>query len=104
DAAPFLINQTDVNGVGGLEAAHQYLEELRYLAQVRRGDAALIGEVDVSLSTLADYFGGGNQLQALFNFPLNRFLFLGLAQESADPIKVGLQELPSIPDRGQWVN
>jgi maltose alpha-D-glucosyltransferase/alpha-amylase len=104
DAAPFLINLTGVAGIGGMEPAHEYLEELKTFATVRRGNAVLLGEVDEGMSTIADYFGGGNQLQALFNFPLNRYVFLGLAQESADPIAFGLHQLPSIPDRGQWVN
>jgi maltose alpha-D-glucosyltransferase/alpha-amylase len=56
------------------------------------------------LSALADYFGGGSELQALFNFTLNRYVFLGLAQESADPIKFGLGQMPTIPESGQWVN
>jgi maltose alpha-D-glucosyltransferase/alpha-amylase len=104
DAAPFLINLTGVDGVRDMGPAHEYLQELQDFATVRRGNAILLGEVDEGLSTIADYFGGGNQLQALFNFPLNRYCFLGLAQESADPIKFGLQQLPTIPDNGQWVN
>jgi len=104
DAAPFLINLIGVENGRGMEPAHEYLQELQDFATVRKGSAILLGEVDEGLSTIADYFGGGNQLQALFNFPLNRFVFLGLAQESADPIKFGLQQLPTIPDRGQWVN
>ena len=104
DAAPFLIKLTGVEGVRGMDVAHEFLAELRNFAVVRKGNAVLLGEVDEGLSTLADYFGGGNQLQALFNFPLNRFVFLGLAQESADPIAFGLQQLPTIPDNGQWVN
>jgi maltose alpha-D-glucosyltransferase/alpha-amylase len=99
DAAPFL------SGAQGMDQrAHDFLEELRNVATLRTGNAILLGEVDVGLSTLADYFGGGNELQALFNFHLNRYLFLGLAQESADPIRFGLLELPSIPGSGQWVN
>jgi maltose alpha-D-glucosyltransferase/alpha-amylase len=104
DAAPFLINLIGVDGGLGLEPAHEYLQELRDFAMQRNGSAILLGEVDEGLSTIADYFGGGNQLQALFNFPLNRFVFLGLAQQSADPIKFGMQQLPTIPDKGQWVN
>jgi maltose alpha-D-glucosyltransferase/alpha-amylase len=99
DAAPFL---KDVDGAS--ETAHTYLRELRDFAMVRQGNAVLLGEVDVGLSTLADYFGSGNELQALFNFPLNRYLFLGLAQRSADPIRFGLEQLPTIPGAGQWVN
>ena len=104
DAAPFLIDLTGVDGGDDLEHAHRYLRELRDFATVRRGNAVLLGEVDVGLSTVADYFGGGNELQALFNFPLNRYVFLGLAQQNADPIKFGFGQLPSIPESGQWVN
>jgi maltose alpha-D-glucosyltransferase / alpha-amylase len=104
DAAPFLINLTGVNGAENLDPAHEYLQELKNFTTVRRGNAILLGEVDEGLSTIADYFGGGNQLQALFNFPVNRYVFLGLAQMSADPIMFGIQQLPTIPDSGQWVN
>jgi maltose alpha-D-glucosyltransferase/alpha-amylase len=104
DAAPFLIKLKGAEGLGEMEPAHGYLEELQQFATVRKGNAILLGEVEEGLSTIADYFGGGNELQALFNFPINRYTFLGLAQESADPIKFGLYQLPTIPERGQWLN
>ena len=104
DAAPFLIDLTGIDGVNQLDPAHEFLRELRDVAIHRRGNAVLIGEVDTQVSTIADYFGGGNELHVLFNFPLNRYLFLGLAQESADPIAFGLRQLPTIPDTGQWLN
>ncbi|MDQ4097371.1 MAG: alpha-amylase family protein [Actinomycetota bacterium] len=104
DAAPFLIDLTGIGDAVGDGNGHRFLRELQEFSLLRKGNSILLGEVDVGLSVLADYFGGGNELQALFNFPLNRYLFLGLAQESADPIKLGLNELPTIPDRGQWVN
>ena len=37
---------------------------------------------------VASRFGGGNELQALFDSPINRYLFLALAQESAEPTPV----------------
>jgi maltose alpha-D-glucosyltransferase/alpha-amylase len=104
DAAPFLINLEGVEALAGMEMAHGYLEELRDYVTARRGNAILLGEVDEGLSTIADYFGGGNQLHSLFNFPLNRYVFLGLAQASSDPIRFGLDQLPTIPGEGQWVN
>ncbi len=107
DAAPFLINlkgTDEAGGVGNMDMAHQFLEEMQEAVTVRKGNAILLGEVDEGLSTIADYFGGGNQLQALFNFPLNRHVFLGLAQQKADPISFGLDQLPTIPGKGQWVN
>jgi maltose alpha-D-glucosyltransferase / alpha-amylase len=104
DAAPFLINLEGIDSLGGMDMAHGYLEELREYVTLRRGNAILLGEVDEGLSTIADYFGGGNQLHALFNFPMNRYMFLGLAQKSADAIRFGLDQLPTIPGSGQWVN
>src|SRR5690606_646320 len=111
DAAPFFIDleglqdaRPSTAGLGQLDAAHQFLETLRQFVTTRRGNAILLGEVDEGLSTIADYFGGGTQLHALFNFPVNRFTFLALAQESADPLRFGLMQVPTIPRRGQWVN
>jgi maltose alpha-D-glucosyltransferase/alpha-amylase len=104
DAAPFLINPKGAEEHRGLERAHEFLQEMKAFAEVRCGNAILLGEVDVELSTLDNYFGGGNQLQAVFDFPMNRYLFLALAQGSADPIKFCLRELPTIPMLGQWVN
>jgi maltose alpha-D-glucosyltransferase/alpha-amylase len=104
DAAPFIIDLTGVTGETGLEPAHDWLTELRDFATIRSGNAALVGEVNVNLSMLADYFGGGNQLHALYNFPLNRAIFLALAQESANAITYWLTQLPSIPETGQWVS
>jgi maltose alpha-D-glucosyltransferase/alpha-amylase len=103
DAAPFLISLTGVDGGAGLEPAHDWLAELREFATIRSGNAALVGEVNVGLSKLADYFGGGNELHALYNFPINRAIFLSLAQETSNAITYWLTQLPSIPDSGQWV-
>lgn len=106
DAAPFLINLKGIDNApdDGMTMAHSFLETLRDFVTVRKGNAILLGEVDEGLSTIADYFGGGNELHALFNFPLNRLVFLALAQGSADALGFGLQQLPSIPEGGQWVN
>jgi maltose alpha-D-glucosyltransferase/alpha-amylase len=104
DAAPFLNTVADGEAGQRFDRAHAYLEELRSFAAVRSGNTILLGEVDVSLSTIADYFGGGNELHSLFNFPLNRYLFLALQEESADPLHFALDELPTIPDTGEWVN
>ncbi|MDQ2683155.1 MAG: alpha-amylase family protein [Chloroflexota bacterium] len=104
DAAPFLIDPTGLDGQHQLENTHAWLHELREFAMLRSGNAVLLGEVNVALSKLADYFGGGNELQALYNFPMSRFVFLALALESADPVTFGLSQMPTIPENGQWVN
>jgi maltose alpha-D-glucosyltransferase/alpha-amylase len=104
DAAPFLLDLTGLDGLEHLENAHTWLQELNAFARGRSANAVLVGEVNLALSKLADYFGGGNELQALFNFPMSRMIFLGLALERADPIAHGLSQLPTIPDTGAWIN
>jgi len=104
DAAPFLIDVTGLEQSNRMEGRHDWLRELNDFAVSRIGNAILVGEVNVALSKLADYFGGGNELEALFNFPLSRDLFLGLALERSDPVAFGLSQLPTIPDSGAWVN
>ena len=42
----------------------------------------------------------GNLVQAIFNFHLNRYLTLALADETADPLKFAIEEMPAIPGPG----
>lgn len=104
DAAPFLINPLGVDGAVDVHDTHVYLRDMRGFLNHRRGDAIMLGEVDVGPTQIAEYFGEGNEFQLLFNFLLNRDLFLSLAIESPDPLILALEELPAIPNLGQWVN
>lgn len=104
DAAPFLIGMTGLEDQPQPADPHQYLQQLRDFMTHRQGDAVFLGEVDVGFSTVADYFGGGNELHLLFNFIINRSLFLSLAEQSKDPLEIAFLELPEIPVEGQWVN
>jgi maltose alpha-D-glucosyltransferase / alpha-amylase len=104
DAAPFLINPLGVDGAVDVHDTHVYLQDMREFLTHRQGDAIMLGEVDVGPTHIAEYFGEGNEFQLLFNFLLNRDLFLSLAIESPDPLVLALEELPAIPNLGQWVN
>jgi maltose alpha-D-glucosyltransferase/alpha-amylase len=104
DAAPFIINPEGVTLPNALRDPHEYLVEMRDFIQARRGDGVLLAEVDEGPTVIAEYFGGGNEFQMLFNFLLNRDYFLALAIERPDPISTSLRDLPSIPAEGQWVN
>jgi hypothetical protein len=61
-------------------------------------DAVLIGEADVEVHQLGDFFGEGDQLHMLYNFFLNNYLFLALAQGRAAPIHEALRKLPPLPE------
>ena len=103
DAATHLVDPK------GLESTvpddpHGILQHFRDFATKRKGDSMLLGEADVAPNELGDYFGDGYELNSLFNFLLNNYLFLGLARGSAEDVVEGLRLLPSTPPEGQWVN
>jgi maltose alpha-D-glucosyltransferase/alpha-amylase len=104
DAAPFIIDPTGVGFDPMAKDPHQYLLDLRDFISLRGGDAIMLGEVDLGPTLIAEYFGGGNEFQLLFNFLLSRDMWLALAHEAADPLVLGLKDLPTIPRMGQWVN
>ncbi|WP_327054091.1 alpha-amylase family protein [Halomicrococcus gelatinilyticus] len=105
DAAAHMI------GPKGLESKrpddpHGVLRNFRRFVTKRKGDAVLLGEVDVAPNRLGEYFGDGDgdELTMLFNFLLDNYLFLGLARENMEPIVEGIRLLPTVPTEGQWVN
>lgn len=105
DAVPFLVETT------GLKAEinflpHDFLRDLRAFLARRRGDAILLGEVNLPPQEQRHYFGdqNGDELHLLFNFLLNQKLYLALVREDARPLQEALRVLPSIPPICQWAN
>ncbi len=84
--------------------AHEIIRDLRTFTSHRRADAALLGEADVEPAELRRFFGDEDELHMLYNFFLDNYLFLALAQERADPIAHALRLLPSAPPACQWMN
>jgi maltose alpha-D-glucosyltransferase/alpha-amylase len=83
---------------------HQVIREIRAYTSERRPEALLIGEADVEPQHLKHFFGDGDELHMLYNFLLNNYLFLGLAQGHSGPIHRGLRLLPQAPYGCQWLN
>jgi maltose alpha-D-glucosyltransferase/alpha-amylase len=103
DAAPHMIEE---KGTEGPEDPHRVMRTLRRFAASRRGDAVLLAETDVEPEQLRHYFGGGDgdEMNVLFNFQLDNYLFLALAREEAEPLRWALRLLPPRPATGQWAN
>jgi trehalose synthase len=81
----------------------EWLRQLRAFATRRRGDAILLGEVNVGLKDLASYFGEhGDQLNMQFGFLINQHLWLALARQDAEPLEMVLRELPPVPRDNAW--
>jgi trehalose synthase len=103
DAVPFLIETggTDVDGDLDLDP-HELLRDLRRFMGRRRGDSVLLGEVNLPPEELVGFFGDGDELELLFDFPLMQAMYLALARSDATPLRDALEARPPIPEDAQW--
>jgi trehalose synthase len=105
DAVPFFLETIGVESRAPAQP-HEYVRDLRAFLTRRRGDAILLGEVNVPLDSIRDFFGDedGDELHACFSFVVNQALFLSLVRGDARPLRKALESLPAIPYEGQWAN
>jgi trehalose synthase len=102
DAVPFLVEEVGTDGVdpGG---GKRWLHELREYATRRRGDAMLMGEVNVPLENLESYFEDrGDALHLQLGFLINQRLWLSLARGEAAPLEDLIRRLPVPPRDAGW--
>ena len=104
DAVPALL-ETEGMPERVKQDPREWLRRMRTFVNRRRGDAVLLGEVNVALADLAGYFGEhGDLLNMQFGFLLNQHLWLALAREQAEPIEIVIRELPEVPPDNAWAN
>jgi trehalose synthase len=105
DAVPFLLEPVGLPE-GTIVDPHELLRDLRSYLNRRRGDAILLGEVNLPPADLGAFFGDedGDELHMMFSFPVNQAMYLALARGEAAPIEKALQALPKVPDNCQWAN
>jgi maltose alpha-D-glucosyltransferase/alpha-amylase len=103
DAVPFLLEMDGITGAPPVDP-HQYLKELRAFVQRRRGDAILLGEVNLPPKQQREFFGDedGDELHLLFNFSLMQRIYLAFARQDARIVEKALAELPHVPFDSQW--
>ena len=105
DAVPFLLETDGIGGDIDLDP-HGFLRDLRAFVGRRRGDAMLMGEVNLEPEDVRRFFGDedGDELHMCLNFNLNQWMALALVREDAAPLIHGLRALPSLPTDDQWAN
>jgi maltose alpha-D-glucosyltransferase/alpha-amylase len=103
DAVPFLLETGGIPGDVKLDP-HAFLKDLQAFIARRRGDALLLGEVNVPNKALRAYFGDkeGDELKMLLDFPVMQATYLSLARQDARPLARALERLPEIPEDCQW--
>jgi trehalose synthase len=104
DAVPFLIADIDTAGDDVPGDPHGYLMELRSFLGRRRGDAILLGEVNLPHKEQKAYFGGadGDELTMMFDFIGMQAMYLALARQDARPLARALKARPKIHPDCQW--
>jgi trehalose synthase len=105
DAVPFLIEPTGMPE-GAIQDPHELLRDLRAYAGRRRGDAVLLGEVNLPPDQLGAFFGGDGrrELDLVFNFHAMQYLYLALARADATPLEEAMGRLPDLPEECQWAS
>lgn len=105
DAVPFFI-EDDGGESSDYGDGHVYLRELADMVKRRKGDAILLGEVNLKYREQMKFFGGGDgdELTMQFDFEAMQRLYLSLARSNARPLARMLGRRPAIARRSQWAN
>lgn len=102
DAVPFLLESETIAHELEIEP-HDWLRHLRGFLGRRRGDAMLLGEVNLKYEEARRYFGnGGDELHMCLDFNMNQALALALARRDAGTLVHALRAMPSLPADDAW--
>ncbi|HSD81307.1 MAG TPA: alpha-amylase family glycosyl hydrolase, partial [Solirubrobacteraceae bacterium] len=105
DAVPFLLEPIGMPE-GALADPHELMRDLRRFMGRRRGDAILMGEVNLAPDQQRAFFGDedGDELHMVLSFVVNQAMYLALVRGDATPLRDALGSLPEIPADCQWAN
>ncbi len=105
DAVPFLIEPVGMPP-GAIQDPHDLLADLRAYLGRRRGDAVLLGEVNLPPADQVAFFGadGRRELDLMFDFHAMQYTYLALVREEAAPLAEALARLPEIAPESQWAS
>lgn len=105
DAVPFLLETQGLDAPAELEP-HDWLRDLRRFITRRRGDALLLGEVNLAYQDVRRFYGdeGGGELNMCLDFNMNQAVALALVREDAGALVHCLRAMPKLhPDDG-WAH
>jgi trehalose synthase len=105
DAVPFLL-ETDGHAKKMDIAPHDWLRDLRSFMGRRRGDAILMGEVNLEYQDVRRFFGdeGGDELNMCLDFNMNQALALALVREDAGTLVHCLRAMPTLHADDAWAH
>ena len=103
DAIPYLYER---DGAGGesLPETLEFIEKLRAHVDEHYPDAFMIAEANQPPAETHEYFGTGDRVHMVFNFPLMPRLYQAIATSQASPIIEIMPDLLHLPPGAQWGN
>ena len=101
DAVPYLYERDGTN-CENLPETHEFLKELRARVDKRYRNRLLLAEANQWPEDATAYFGGGDECQMAYHFPLMPRMFMAIRMEDRFPIVDILEQTPTIPDSCQW--
>lgn len=103
DAAPYLIGGTGIENQMPQDP-HLILQQMKGFLTRRRGDAVLLGEVNLDFGDRTPFFGdSADEMTGLFDFILSGAVFAALARKDAKALGEHLRNRPAPPYTGQWL-
>lgn len=105
DAVPFLLETEGIVQPMEVEP-HDWLRNLRGFLGRRRGDAVLLGEVNLDYEGVRTFYGdgSGDELHMCLNFNLNQAIALALVRQDAGGLIHNLRAMPTLPKDAAWAN
>ncbi|APT81983.1 alpha-amylase family protein [Corynebacterium ammoniagenes] len=103
DAIPYLYERDDTGGESIPETI-EFIEKLRVYMDEHYPDAFMVAEANQPPAETREYFGDGNRMHMVFNFPLMPRLYQAIATSQASPIEEIMPELLHLPPGTQWGN
>ncbi len=105
DAVPYFLETGGIDAEMEIEP-HQYLRDLRAFLQRRRGDAVMLGEVNLPYDDQRRFFGNedADELHMLFDFTGMQATFLAMAREDAGPLLDAIGGRPDLPREAAYAS
>lgn len=82
---------------------YAFMRHLRACVNAHPRGGVLMAEAGIDAEKIDEYVGGNDGMHMVFTFDVTACLFLALAREETTPIARSLQQLPPLPDCGQWL-
>ena len=101
DAIPYLCERDGTNNEN-LPETHAIIKRLRAELDAYAKGKVLLAEANQWPEDVQEYFGGGDECQMAYHFPLMPRIYMAIAQEDRFPITDILRQTPDIPSNCQW--